>query len=51
MYAKIEKEVYFSGQDKKIELWSKNLYEGEESSSDDFADLAEKILGGELTGL
>jgi MraZ protein len=49
-YAEIDKDVYFSGQDKKIEIWAKAVYEAKEQSSDDFADLAQKIMGGELVG-
>ncbi len=50
-YAKIEKEVSFSGQDKKIELWAKELYEQSETSSEDFANMATKFLGGDLNGI
>ncbi len=41
----IEKEVVLAGQDDKIKMWSKALYESVEIGEDDFADLAEKILG------
>jgi len=47
-YAEIDKDICFSGQDKKIELWSKENYEKGEEASDDFANLAEKIMGGDL---
>ena len=46
-HAGIEKEIYFSGQDKKIEIWSKEIFEKQIQEPDDFASLAEKILGGE----
>jgi MraZ protein len=49
-YAQIESEIYFSGQDRKIEIWAKNSYESKEESAEDFAELAEKILGGNLPG-
>lgn len=49
-YAEIEKELYFSGQDRKIEVWAKGLYEAGEQSSEDFASLAEKVMGGDLSG-
>lgn len=44
--AGIAKEVYMSGQDKKIEIWSKEVYENNDIDEDKFADLAESILGG-----
>ena len=44
-YAGIEKEIYFSGQDKKIEIWAKDIYENNMQDTDDFALLAEKIMG------
>lgn len=43
--AHIDREVILAGQDGKIEIWSKELYE-QISSEDDFASLAEKIMGG-----
>ncbi|MEA2042501.1 MAG: division/cell wall cluster transcriptional repressor MraZ [Bacteroidota bacterium] len=46
-YADIEKDVYFSGQDRKIEIWSKDNYLAAEESPEDFAQLAEDIMGGE----
>jgi MraZ protein len=42
----IEKEVVLAGQDGKIEIWNKTDYE-KISNAEDFARLAEKILGGE----
>ncbi len=50
-YAQIDKDIYFSGQDKKIEIWAKEVYENSGQSSDEFANLAQKIMGGELLGL
>ena len=47
-YAQVKKEVYFSGQDQKIEIWAKEIYEQAEQVEDDFSMLAEKILGGDL---
>lgn len=44
----ISKETILAGQDGKIEIWSKDLYESVEQSNDDFASLAEKIMGGNL---
>ena len=44
-YAEIDKEINFSGQDRKIEIWAKEVYENNSQDSDDFAELAEKIMG------
>lgn len=44
----ISKEAILAGQDGKIEIWSKELYESAEENYDDFAALAEKIMGGNL---
>lgn len=46
--AKISKEAILAGQDGKIEIWSKELYESAAEGQDDFAALAEKIMGGNL---
>jgi len=46
--AEISKEAILAGQDGKIEIWSKDLYESVEQENDDFAALAEKIMGGNL---
>jgi len=46
--AEISKEAILAGQDGKIEIWSKELYESAEQKHDDFAELAEKIMGGSL---
>ncbi|MCG8412237.1 MAG: division/cell wall cluster transcriptional repressor MraZ [Bacteroidales bacterium] len=42
---KIFKEAILAGQDGKIEIWSKDLYESDEQMNEDFARLAEKIMG------
>jgi len=47
-YAKIGKEVYFCGQDMKIEIWAKEAYEAIEQSPDDFAALADELFGNEI---
>jgi len=44
--AEIGKEIYMSGQDKKIEIWAKEVYDNNDVNEDEFADLAENILGG-----
>jgi len=41
----IDKEIVMAGMDNKIEIWSKNVYESQDVQ-DDFATLAENILGG-----
>ncbi|PID89743.1 MAG: division/cell wall cluster transcriptional repressor MraZ [Bacteroidia bacterium] len=41
----VEAEVYLIGQNSKIEIWSKKVYEATIDDDDDFAELAEKILG------
>ncbi len=43
--ANIDKEICMSGQDKKIEVWSKEIYDAMEIEQDEFSELAEKILG------
>jgi MraZ protein len=45
--AGIEKEVVLAGQDGKIEIWAKDHYD-KVSTGDDFAKLAESIMGGNL---
>ena len=40
----INKEVVLAGQDGKIEIWSKELYEGIGDDENKFASLAEKIM-------
>ena len=44
----ISKEAILAGQDGKIEIWSKEMYESAQEGQDDFAALAEKIMGGDL---
>ncbi|MFO7843127.1 MAG: division/cell wall cluster transcriptional repressor MraZ [Bacteroidales bacterium] len=46
--AEISKEAILAGQYGKIEIWSKELYEAAEEGHEDFAALAEKIMGGNL---
>lgn len=41
----IDKEVVLAGQDGKIEVWAKSLYEQVEEPEEEFAQLAEKIMG------
>ena len=43
--AEASKEVIMAGQDGKIEIWAKHLYDQIEEPEDEFAELAEKIMG------
>ena len=47
-YAGIGNDVVLAGQYGKIEIWSTKDYEDFTKADDDFANLAEKILGGSL---
>lgn len=44
----IRKEVILAGQDGKIEIWAKDIYDRAAEGEDEFASLAEKIMGGTL---
>jgi MraZ protein len=44
----ISKEVVLAGQDGKIEIWDKQLYEQVDEPEEDFANLAEKIMGNSI---
>ncbi len=44
----IGKEVVLAGQDSKIEIWPREVYDRSEADQDEFARLAEKIMGGNL---
>lgn len=41
----ISREIVLAGMDQVIEVWCKETYEGNGMEGDDFADLAEEILG------
>lgn len=43
--AGIQKDVVLAGQDGRIEMWAEEVYARIEMPSDDFANLAEKLLG------
>jgi MraZ protein len=43
--AGISKDVVLAGQDGRIEIWAADIYKSIEMPSDDFADLAEKLMG------
>lgn len=44
-----ERDVVLAGQDGRIEIWSASVYDKIEMPAEDFADLAEKLLGGTVT--
>jgi MraZ protein len=44
----IQKEVVLDGQSGKIEIWAKHIYETIAENEDEFALLAEKIMGGSI---
>ena len=43
-----EKELVFAGQEGKIEIWSKDVYEQKHMADESFASLAEEVLGGDF---
>lgn len=43
------RDVVLAGQDGRIELWAAEIYEQTGMPADDFANLAERLLGGEIT--
>jgi MraZ protein len=43
-----ERDVVLAGQDGRIEIWSATIYDKIDMAADDFADLAEKLMGGSL---
>ena len=43
-----EKELVFAGQEGKVEIWAKNIYEQKSMGNDSFAELADEILGGDF---
>jgi MraZ protein len=43
-----ERDVVLAGQDGRIEIWSSSVYETIEMPAEDFANLAEKLMGGSI---
>ena len=41
-----ERDVVLAGQDGRIEIWAANVYDKIDMTADDFANLAEKLMGG-----
>lgn len=50
-HAEIGDELVLAGQYGRIEFWSSKLYDGVSTADDDFAAMAEKILGGTIREL
>jgi MraZ protein len=46
--AGISRDIVLAGQDGRIEMWAADLYEKIDMPADDFADLAEKLMGNGL---
>ena len=44
-----DRDVVLAGQDGRIEIWASNVYDKIDMTADDFANLAEKLMGGSLT--
>jgi MraZ protein len=42
----VGRDVVLAGQDGRIEIWAADKYEGIDMAANDFADLAEKLMGG-----
>ena len=43
-----ERDVVLAGQDGRIEIWAESVYDKIDMAADDFADLAEKLMGGSI---
>jgi MraZ protein len=43
-----ERDVVLAGEDGRIEIWAASVYDTIGMAADDFANLAEKLLGGSL---
>jgi MraZ protein len=46
----INRDVVLAGQDGRIEIWAADLYDKIDMPTDDFANLAEKLMGNRLIG-
>lgn len=44
-----DRDVVLAGQDGRIEIWAADVYEKIEMPAEDFANLAEKLMGGSIT--
>lgn len=45
-----DRDVVLAGQDGRIEIWAVDVYNSIDMPAEDFADLAEKLMGGNLNG-
>jgi len=43
-----ERDVVLAGQDGRIEIWAADIYDKIDMAAEDFADLAEKLMGGSI---
>ncbi len=43
-----DRDVVLAGQDGRIEIWAASMYDKIDLPADDFADLAEKLMGGNI---
>lgn len=43
-----ERDVVLAGQDGRVEIWAADIYDKIDMAAEDFADLAEKLMGGSL---
>jgi MraZ protein len=43
-----DRDVVLAGQDGRIEIWAADAYDKIDMSAEDFANLAEKLMGGTL---
>jgi DNA-binding transcriptional regulator/RsmH inhibitor MraZ len=43
-----ERDVVLAGQDGRIEIWAADVYEKIDMAAEDFANLAEKLMGGSI---
>ena len=43
-----ERDVVLAGQDGRIEIWAVSVYDKIDMTAGDFADLAEKLMGGSI---
>jgi len=47
-FVNVDKDLVFAGQEGKIEIWAKEVYESKQADNEDFANLANEILGGDF---
>lgn len=47
-YIGSDKDLVFAAQEGKVEIWTKDVYENNQPNNEDFANLADEILGGDF---